>query len=138
MRESNAIGVAFKPPPTPAKEGSPICLQAHSPFLWEGRGGFTSFGVAFSLASQAGLPHFVRQPCPVNNETAIRFVDGEPHTPLRHSPINDETAVRFVDKKRYVLPYALPSKVGSALLCRTTFMVQIAYLWCTTSLIRFC
>ena len=78
--------------------------------------GFTSFGVAFSLASQAGLPHFVRQPCPVNNETAMRFVD----------------------KKRYVLPYALPSKVGSALLCRTTFMVQIAYLWCTTSLIHFC
>ena len=100
--------------------------------------GFTSFGVAFSLASQAGLPHFVRQPCPVNNETAMRFVDSEPHTPLQLGPINDETAMRFVDKKRYVLPYALPSKVGSALLCRTTFMVQIAYLWCTTSLIHFC
>ena len=122
--------------------------------------GFISFGVAFSLASQAGLPHFVRQPCPVNNETAIRFVDGEshtslqpcpvnnetamrfvdsePHTPLRHSPVNDETAMRFVDKKRYVLPYVLPSKVGGALLCRTTFMVQIAYLWCTTLLIHFC
>ena len=78
--------------------------------------GFTSFGVAFSLTFQTGLPHVVQQPCPVNNETAMRFVD----------------------KKRYVLPYALPSKVGSAPLCRTTFMVQSAYSWGTTSLIHFC
>ena len=100
--------------------------------------GFTSFGVAFSLTSQTGLPHFVRQPCPVNNETAMRFVDSEPHTPLQLGPINDETAMRFVDKQRYVLPYTLPSKIENALLCRTTFMVQIAYLWCTTSLIHVC
>ena len=78
--------------------------------------GFTSFDVAFSLASQAGLPHFVRQPCPVNNEIAMRFVD----------------------KKRYVLPYAVPSKIENTLLCRTTFMFRFAYLWCTTSLIHVC
>ena len=130
------------------------------PFFGREGVGFTSFGVAFSLASQAGLPHFVRQPCPVNNETvmrfvnselhtslqpcpvnnetAMRFVDSEPHTPLQLGPINDETAMRFVDKQRYVLPYVLPSKLGSALLCRTTFMFRFAYLWCTTSLIHVC
>ncbi len=83
-------------------------------------------------------PHTPFRPSPVNDETAMRFVDSELHTSLQPCPVNNETAMRFVDKKRYVLPYALPSKVGSALLCRTTFMVQIAYLWCTTSLIHFC
>ena len=68
----------------------------------------------------------------------MRFVDSEPHTPLQLGPINDETAMRFVDKQRYVLPYVLPSKLENALLCRTTFMFQIAYLWCTTSLIHVC
>ena len=100
--------------------------------------GFTSFDVAFSLASQAGLPHFVRQPCPVNNEIAMWFVDSEPHTPLQLGPINDKTAVWFVGKKRYVLLYALPSKIENALLCRSTFMFRFAYLWCTTSLIHVC
>ena len=108
------------------------------PFIGREGVSFTSFGVAFSLTSQIGLPHFVRQPCPVNNETAMRFVNSKPHTPFRPSPVNDETAMRFVDKKRYVLPYTLPSKIENALLCRTTFMFRFAYLWCTTSLIHVC
>ena len=136
-----------------------VCRHILPPFGREGVG-FTSFDVAFSLTSQTGLPHFVRQPCPVNNETAMRFVNSKPHTPFRPSPVNDETAMRFVDselhtslqpspvnnetamrfvdKQRYVLPYVLPSKLENALLCRTTFMFQIAYLWCTTSLIYVC
>ena len=100
--------------------------------------GFTSFDVASSLTSQTGLPNKVRQPCPVNNETVMRFVNSELHTSLQPCPVNNEIAMRFVDKKRYVLPYVLPSKIENALICRTTFMFQIAYLWCTTSLIRVC
>ena len=125
------------PQPLRRRGEQSVCRHILPPFGREGVG-FTSFGVAFSLTSQTGLPHFVRQLCPVNNEIAMRFVDSEPHTPLQLGPINDETAMRFVDKKRYVLPYTLPSKIENALLCRTTFMFRFAYLWCTISLIHVC
>ena len=54
---------------------------------------------------RAELFHYVRQPCPINNETAIQFLFGLSIKSVHRTSINNETAMQFLGCMLLILPF---------------------------------
>ncbi|WP_281801010.1 hypothetical protein, partial [Segatella maculosa] len=54
---------------------------------------------------RAGLFHYVRQPCPINNKTAMRFLFGSSMKSVHRTIVNNETAMQFLGCMLLILPF---------------------------------
>ena len=54
---------------------------------------------------RAGMFHYVRQHCPLNNKTAMRFLFGLSIKSVHRTSINYETAMQFLNCMMLILPF---------------------------------
>ena len=54
---------------------------------------------------RAGLFHYVRQPCPINNKTAMRFLFDSSTKSVHRTIVNNETTIQFLGCMLLILPF---------------------------------
>ena len=54
---------------------------------------------------RAGLFHYVRQPCPINNKTPMRFLCVLSMKSVYRTIVNNETAMQFLGCILLILPF---------------------------------